>query len=420
LLRIVAMIARLAVLLAAGAQAWDTCSRFTDIYPTGKELCEKMWGDSFMYQPDEDKAHTMWWFEAGNPNNAIAQALGKDPTPDSCNLQYFHKSEGQEPGGYSTGLYTSPSPEGPGFTECHPWKENSCCHEAVVTTPEAMNNAYGEGYLWDRCDGWVDGYKMSDACQRFFVQEACMYECSPHAGQYRRYTDAEHAAFAAFKAVEGNPGDPYGAYSADDPVYQGTFEHEGEVFQKSVFFGNGVYGPNQWQMFKMPIKASYCDAFLTACSEDYFCGSGDFWACSADYKAVRSAEALDKALEGYPAAIKDVVRNTTGITAEAAAQMAEELLAQQAAKAAAIKVEQAAKAAAIKVEQAAKKKAVDKAEDEVPTWAWVLIGALIVIVALVAGFVMYICYSEKKTGKPVFLNLEPGPKDPKGPGTATA
>ena len=169
----------------------------------------------------------MWFFEAMNPNNAIASVLGKDPTPDTCNLQYFHKSGGgQAPGGYSVaGAYTAPSPEGDDFTECHPWKSSSCCHQALVTTPEAINaaceswwrteptrqkvppsppvcawptpiqpvSAYpigpsgtdGEGYLWNRCDGWVEGYSMSDACQRFFVQEACMYECSPHAGQYR-------------------------------------------------------------------------------------------------------------------------------------------------------------------------------------------------------------------------------------------
>lgn len=235
------------------------------------------------HQPHLPTGHPAILFGARR-NNAIASGLGKDPTPDQCKLQYFHKSGGgQEPGGYHTGVYTAPSPEGDDFTECHPWKESSCCHSEVVMTPKAINEAYGEGYHWDRCDGFVDGYTMSDACQRFFVQEACMYECDPHSGEYRRYTDAEADAYEAFKAIDGNPGD-YAGLPADDPLYQGTFEHNGVTYNKILFRGNGVYGPNKWQMYQMPIKASYCDAFLTACANDYFCGDGDFWACSADWK----------------------------------------------------------------------------------------------------------------------------------------
>ena len=43
-------------------------------------------------------------------------------------------------------------------------------------TPMALNEAYGEGYEWDRCG------KMSQACERFFVQEAwsvCLHACLP-------------------------------------------------------------------------------------------------------------------------------------------------------------------------------------------------------------------------------------------------
>jgi hypothetical protein len=109
-----------------------------------------------------------------------------------------------------------------------------------------------------------------------------MYECDPHSGSYRRYTDGEADAFEAWVAA-GNPGD-YSFPPETDPIWQGTFEHNGNTYQKSVFRGNGVYGPNKWQMFEMPIKASYCDAFYTACKNDYFCGDGDFWACSADYR----------------------------------------------------------------------------------------------------------------------------------------
>jgi folate receptor len=378
------------VLVAAPSAAWDSCRPFKDIYANGKELCEKMWGDSFAYETDESKAYTMWFFDAmNNPNNAIATALGKDPTPDQCTLQYFHKSGGgQEPGGYHTGVYAAPSPEGDDFTECHPWKESSCCHNEVVTTPKAINEAYGEGYHWDRCDGWVEGYTMSSACQRFFVQEACMYECDPHSGAYRRYTDAQADAYTAFQAIDGNPGD-YAGLPADDPLYAGTFEHDGVTYNKIIFRGNGVYGPNKWQMYQMPIKASYCDAFLTACASDYFCGEGDFWACSADWKANATAraaqaeaEALSAALLPFPEDIRAQVRGMN-VTSATAASVAQDL---------------------VDAREEANRK-IDGAKNEMPPWAVVLVVALVVIFLLVTLFATYVIRKEKQ-GKPIFLSLD--------------
>ena len=72
-------------------------------------------------------------------------------------------------------------------------------------------------YHWDRCG------PLSPQCERFFVQEACFYECEVNIGNYRKYTDAEAA----------------------------TVGHEGEG--------------NQWQIHAMPIKMSYCNAFYDAC-----------------------------------------------------------------------------------------------------------------------------------------------------------
>jgi hypothetical protein len=237
---------------------------------------------------------------------------------------------------------------------------------------------------------------MSEACARFFVQEACMYECDPHAGQYRRYTDDEAAAFAAFAAVEGNPGDPYGAYTVDDAVYAGTFDHAGTTYNKTVFFGNGVYGPNTWQMYKMPIKASYCDAMHTACSNDYFCGTGDFWECSANYRAEEAtrlaaaeAAALSDALAPFSDRIKAEVLNITGVTSGTAAQMAQDL-----ADAEALRQADAIAAA----------QAVDDAENKLPDWAVVLVIALVVLVVLVASFVAYVV-SMERTGKPLFVSM---------------
>ena len=195
-----------------------------------------------------------------------------------CMLQYYHK-QGDD------GSYAAPSPENKDAHECHPWKDNACCHSATVNSVTAINEAYGEGYHWDRCG------PLSNACEQFFIQEACFYECSPHAGSYRRYDDKTVAAFAAFMAETGTGEGPCytGVYDKDDAMYQGTFEHDGATYQKSVFYGDGCYGPNRWQMYKMPIKASYCDAFYTACMDDHFCAAagesgGSFFGCAADYR----------------------------------------------------------------------------------------------------------------------------------------
>jgi folate receptor len=78
---------------------------------------------------------------------------------------------------------------------------------------------------------------MSQACERFFVQEACLYECEPAAGLFRKYNESQK----------------------DHPDY------------------------NEWQLHKMPIKKSYCDAWYDACKHDYFCGQGSFFGCEAYY-----------------------------------------------------------------------------------------------------------------------------------------
>jgi len=215
----------LAMALVAPSAAWeDTCQKFSQIYDNGKDLCETMFGDAFVYETNEDNAYTMWWFEAGNPNDKISVKLN-NTVPSTCELEYFHKAG-------------PPTAEADSFTECHPWKESACCYEATVTTPVALNKAYGEGYEWDRCG------KMSQACERFFVQEACLYECDVNAGLYRKCTDAQAA----------------------DETNEACYE-------------------NTWEMYKMPIKASYCDAWYDACFDDYFCGGsdGNFFSCAEYY-----------------------------------------------------------------------------------------------------------------------------------------
>lgn len=237
-----------------GVQAWsrDTdCMKMKDIYANGQELIENMWGNAFKYETNESIAYTMWWFEGGtpgvadaapNPNEAMAISLGYT-VPDQCHLDYYHKDV--------------PSPEPDDFTECHPWHANSCCHDATVNTPTALNQAYGAGYEWDRCG------PLSQACERFFVQEACFYECDVTAGLYRRFTNAQHAAC---------DGQEVGHYNAT-LNYTCTSD------------GWGGVAENKWELYRMPIKASFADAWHRACANDYFCGGfdGNFFSCAASY-----------------------------------------------------------------------------------------------------------------------------------------
>jgi folate receptor len=202
------------------------CKRFDQIYPTGKELCEKMWDGAFVYETDEEKAYTMWFFDNANPNDATAKSLGKLGAAghDTCHLSYFHKDK--------------PGPEPDNFTECHPWKNNACCAHGTVETFTKLKEGYGKEYHWDRCG------PISPECERFFVQEACFYECDPNAGLYRAFHPS---------------------------IYNKSNESH-----------------NEWQVLGMPIKKSYCDAWFTACRNDKFCASdgGSFFSCAAEYEKV--------------------------------------------------------------------------------------------------------------------------------------
>jgi len=213
------------------------CKRFDEIYPTGKELCEKMWDGAFVYEPNENNAYTMWFFDDVNPNDATSKSLGKlnSSVHETCHLNYFHKDK--------------PGPEPDEFTECHPWKKDACCAHGTVETRTKLKEGYGKEYHWDRCGA------ISPECERFFVQEACFYECDPNAGLFRKF----HSSI----------------YNESNPNH------------------------NEWQVHAMPIKASYCDSWFTACRKDKFCASddGSFFSCAAEYKAVDQVAELQAQLK---------------------------------------------------------------------------------------------------------------------------
>ena len=59
--------------LSGHGRAWCECRPFSEIYDDGKEMCEKLWDNSFSYETQEANAYT-WHFgaEEPNPNNHIA------------------------------------------------------------------------------------------------------------------------------------------------------------------------------------------------------------------------------------------------------------------------------------------------------------------------------------------------------------
>jgi len=218
------------------------CKRFDAIYASGKQLCENMWGGAFKYETEEAKAYIMWFFEKQNPNNKVAQSLGllNGANHEKCHLDYYHKD--------------TPGPEPDNFTECHPWKDRACCAHSTVVTAQKLKEGYGSEYLWDRCG------PLSPECERFFVQEACFYECDPNAGLYRKWHDA---------------------------IYEPRCDQYHEKYDKA-YAEEQKCDHNAWQMHNMPIKASYCDAWWMACRKDRFCAAadGDFFSCAKIYKTI--------------------------------------------------------------------------------------------------------------------------------------
>mmetsp|Transcript_16848 Transcript_16848/g.46071 ORF Transcript_16848/g.46071 Transcript_16848/m.46071 type:complete len:336 (+) Transcript_16848:204-1211(+) len=233
----------------AADSAAPQCKRFDKIYASGKELCENMWNDAFVYEEDEANAYTMWFWDKTNPNDKISRDLGL-LTGDHgvCHLDYYHKD--------------TPGPEPKEFTECHPWKDNACCAHQTVVNATTLKESYGPEYHWDRCG------PLSPECERFFVQEACFYECDPNAGLFRKWNATEYDARCDRYAQEYDE-----AFAAANKC-----DH------------------NAWQMHKMPIKASYCDAWFTACAANLFCSAddGDYFTCAAHYEAFDVAAELEQ------------------------------------------------------------------------------------------------------------------------------
>jgi len=219
------------LLLPFLASAQLECKTFAEIYNDGTDLCQTMFGSSFTVVDNDTEGYTMWWFSETNPNDAVSQNLHPTGNTSFCNVQSFHKA--------------FPTPEGDDFTECTPWKDASCC-TAQTANRQGLLDMYGAEWRWNRCG------TMSRECDAFMVQEACFYECSPHAGLYRRF-----GGHACDDANDPNCGaydptcDPY------NPAYLGTAACAGTSH-------------NTWEIYQMPIRKSYCDSWFDACRNDMF------------------------------------------------------------------------------------------------------------------------------------------------------
>uniref|UniRef100_A0A8C8ZMI1 Folate receptor beta n=1 Tax=Prolemur simus TaxID=1328070 RepID=A0A8C8ZMI1_PROSS len=77
---------------------------------------------------------------------------------------------------------TKPGPEDKLHDQCSPWRKNACCS---VNTSQELHKDTSRLYNfnWDHCG------KMEPACKRHFIQDTCLYECSPNLGPWIQQVD---------------------------------------------------------------------------------------------------------------------------------------------------------------------------------------------------------------------------------------
>ncbi|KAJ7321493.1 Folate receptor [Desmophyllum pertusum] len=67
-----------------------------------------------------------------------------------------------------------PSPEGPGYVECTPWKDNACCTANFTAELKRNNVEVLYNFSWNHCAN------LSQACERFIKNEECFWQCEPN------------------------------------------------------------------------------------------------------------------------------------------------------------------------------------------------------------------------------------------------
>ncbi|XP_067841708.1 folate receptor [Heptranchias perlo] len=75
-----------------------------------------------------------------------------------------------------------PGFEGKLYKQCEPWRSNACC--TANTSVEAHDDqSYLYNFNWNHCG------TMTEKCKRHFIQDTCLYECSPNLGPWIEKVD---------------------------------------------------------------------------------------------------------------------------------------------------------------------------------------------------------------------------------------
>ncbi|XP_024587586.1 folate receptor alpha-like [Neophocaena asiaeorientalis asiaeorientalis] len=108
---------------------------------------------------------------------------------------------------------TKPGPEDKLHDQCSPWKKNACC--SVNTSQEAHKDiSYLYRFNWDHCG------KMKPACKHHFIQDTCLYECSPNLGPWIQEVWKRHRPLGRciqmwFDPAQGNPNEEVARFYAE-------------------------------------------------------------------------------------------------------------------------------------------------------------------------------------------------------------
>jgi len=228
----------LSLTLSADAQA---CVKFSARFSTPQSIATDLWYDAFSYETDEVRAYDMWPDDPSttNPNDVLTQQLRRegiiensttvhfdeDGLVDSCLLGYdYHKGQNESVANDEHPLNKLSKAE-----ICTPWAERACCVHDQVSEIQKFKDLFDD---WYGAGGMCGG--LSPQCEQFFIEEECMYACSPNAGLYRTYR------------VEGAP----------------------EVSNEWELYDPLDATHNEWQMHGMPIQASWFDNMWEACKND--------------------------------------------------------------------------------------------------------------------------------------------------------
>lgn len=247
--------------LVVSAEKPSECVAFEDLYSDGTHMCEVLFEDSFEVVEDESKGYDMYFFRNGNPNDDVSQSKGLAGARETCFLgDYNHKDK--------------PTAE-PLWGECGAYRDGACCKAEVVPNTNALKTLYPPEYHWDRCG------PLSRQCEAFFAQEACFYECDTNIGYWRKYYDLD-LGMPDNLDNDTNRIKYFAKCNEDDEVWNGDKEAAKEYI-KSNKASCGEDGHNRWQVYKAPIKKSYCDSWYAACRKDLFCGNGTYFECPREY-----------------------------------------------------------------------------------------------------------------------------------------